>query len=234
MRVNLLLTTALAALAAGCGGEAEPRAVPDVRGERLDVAERRLDGAGLEYERVGGGALGIVVRSRWHVCRQEPTPGARATKVTLVVDRWCPPPPPRTFRLPDLVGERLADAEERLARDGVPFDVVRLDVAVPPRTATVCDQEPPGGSRAARVSLYAARDCDPPPLPEPAPPVVPPLVGEDLDDAGLALEAAGIEAVLETSGPGPVVEELWEVCRQAPAAGRRARTVVLYARDECD
>ena len=63
--LSLLLVTA-----AGCGGEPEPKAAPDLRGERLDVAEQRLDELGLEYERVGGGALGIVVRSRRTVCRQ--------------------------------------------------------------------------------------------------------------------------------------------------------------------
>jgi beta-lactam-binding protein with PASTA domain len=122
-------------MAAGCGGDSEPKVVPDVRGQRLDVAERRLDGAGLEFERVGGGALGIVVRSNWSVCDQEPRPGARAAKVTLVVDRSCPPPPVRTFRVPDLVGERLADAEARLGRRGIPFRVERVDPAVPPRQA---------------------------------------------------------------------------------------------------
>jgi hypothetical protein len=83
------------------------------------------------------------------------------------------------------------------------------------------------------VTLYAARDCDPAPAPEPPAPLVPSVVGEDLDDAELAFEEAGIEPVVEPSGPGPVVEELWEVCRQTPAAGRRAWTVVLHARDDC-
>jgi beta-lactam-binding protein with PASTA domain len=220
----------LTALAAGCGGASEPQSVPDVRGERLDVAERRLDGAGLEYERVGGGTFGIVVRSNWSVCDQTPKPGAEAAKVTLVVDRHCPPPEPRRFRVPDLVGTRLADAEARLARRGAPFDVVRLDTAVRPSRATVCEQEPGPGTRATRVTLYAARACEPE---TPPAPVVPHVVGEDLDDAELALGDAGIEYVVEPSGPGPVLEELWEVCRQSPAGGRRASTVVLYARDDC-
>ena len=230
MKIKGIVLVSLTALAAGCGGSPEPTAVPDVRGQRLDVAERRLDGAGLEYERVGGGAFGIVVRSNWNVCDQTPKPGAQASKVTLVVDRSCPPPAPRTFRVPDLVGSRLSDAEARLARRGARFDVVRLDDAVPPRRATVCEQEPGAGTRTTSVTLYAARDCEPP---APSAPVVPLVVGEDLDDAELALEDAGIEYVVEPSGPGPVVEELWQVCRQSPAGGRRAATVVLHARDDC-
>ena len=232
MKIKGIVLLSLTALVAGCGGDPEPTAVPDVRGERLDVAERRLDGAGLEYERVGGGAFGIVVRSKWSVCEQTPAPGTRAPKVTLVVDRYCPPRLPRTFAVPDLVGERLSDAEKRLADRGVPFDVVRLDEGVRPSAATVCEQEPSPGRRAAHATLYAARRCEPEP-PPPAPPVVPSVSGEDLDDAELALEEAGIAYSVEASGPGPVVEELWEVCRQSPPARSRAWTVVLHARDDC-
>jgi beta-lactam-binding protein with PASTA domain len=233
MKIKGLILIALTAFAAGCGGTAEPKVVPDVRGKRLDVAERRLDGVGLEYERVGGGAFGVVVRSNWNVCDQTPKPGAQASRVTLVVDRYCPPPEPRTFLVPDVIGERLSDAEATLVRRGVPFDVVRLDGAVPPRTATVCEQEPAAGVRATEATLYAARECDPPRPAVPAPPLVPSVVGEDLDDAEAALEVEGIEAVLDASGPGPVVEELWEVCAQTPRAGRRAWSVVLHARDDC-
>jgi beta-lactam-binding protein with PASTA domain len=230
MKIKALLIAGSTLLAAGCGGSPEPRTVPDLRGERLDVAERQLDGLGLEYERVGGGAFGIVVRSKWDVCEQRPKPGAKAAKVTLIVDRWCPPPPVRTYRMPDLVGERLSAAETRLTRRGIPFSVERVDGVAPPRASTVCDQEPPPGTQASRVTLYAARACEPAPVP---PPVVPAVAGEELDDAEAALAAAGIEVVLDASGPGPVVEELWEVCRQTPAPGRRATSVVLHARDDC-
>jgi hypothetical protein len=192
-------------------------------------AGQRLDGAGLDYERVGGGAFGIVVRSKWSVCDQTPKPGTEAAKVTLGGRPHLPAAGAAHVRGPDLVGTRLVDAENRLARRGARFDVVRLDAAVPPSRATVCEQEPGAGTRATEVTLYAARDCEPAAAPAPA---VPLLVDEDLDDAERALEAAGIEYTVEASGPGPIVEELWEVCRQSPAAGR-ASTVVLYARDDC-
>ena len=67
--------SALALLLAGCGST-EPKAVPDVSGRSLDVAEDTLDRAGLRYDAVGGGAFGIVVRSHWTVCKQNPAPGA--------------------------------------------------------------------------------------------------------------------------------------------------------------
>jgi hypothetical protein len=77
-------------LAAGCGGgKVAPQRVPDVTGERLDIAEDRLDDLGLRYDAIGGGVLGIVVRSHWVVCSQEPAPGRRDTRVELYVERDC-------------------------------------------------------------------------------------------------------------------------------------------------
>lgn len=66
--------------------------VPDLQGERLDVAEDELDGKGLRYTEIGGGAFGIVVRSNWTVCSTEPSGGAQVSKgarVKLIVDRSC-------------------------------------------------------------------------------------------------------------------------------------------------
>lgn len=77
----------LAFLAGGCGGEANR--VPDVEGERLDVAQELLDDAGLGYEVIGGGALGVIVRRNWQVCEQRPRAGKVAKSVELHVGRSC-------------------------------------------------------------------------------------------------------------------------------------------------
>lgn len=77
----------LAFLAGGCGGEANR--VPDVEGKRLDLAQESLDDAGLGYEVIGGGALGVVVRKNWQVCEQRPKAGRRAKSVELLVGRSC-------------------------------------------------------------------------------------------------------------------------------------------------
>ena len=53
------------------------------------MAEHVLRNRGLEYDELGGGAFGILVRSHWEVCKEQPAPGKRATKVVLVVDRDC-------------------------------------------------------------------------------------------------------------------------------------------------
>jgi hypothetical protein len=63
--------------------------VPNLVGERLDVAEDKLDQLGLNYNEIGGGTFGIVVRSNWTVCQTEPASGGSAARVRLIVDRDC-------------------------------------------------------------------------------------------------------------------------------------------------
>ena len=87
MRNVLLLTVVL--VLAGCGGTLQPKRVPDVRGQRLDLAEDRLDAGGLDWEEIGGGNLGVAIRSHWWVCDQQPSPGKLARTVRLVVEREC-------------------------------------------------------------------------------------------------------------------------------------------------
>src|SRR5206468_8369944 len=85
--MRLVLLPALVVLLAGCGGAPTPKPAPDVRGQTLDIAEERLDARGLDWEEIDGGNLGIVVRSHWYVCSQEPRPGEEPTSVLLVVER---------------------------------------------------------------------------------------------------------------------------------------------------
>jgi PASTA domain-containing protein len=223
----------VAALVSGCGGRSAPRPAPDLRGERLDVAERRLDDLGLEFERVGGGAFGIVVRSNWEVCRQEPAPGVKTRKLRLVVDRSCPAPPPVLHVAPDLVGRKLGVAEGRLESLNLTYSVESLDFASPaPSLSSVCDQSPAAGTRTSHVMLFTARDCSSL-APPSSPPEVPDVRGLALDLATQALNAQAIAWDIVPSGPGPVVDELWEVCSQSPRPRSRAWHVTLYARDDC-
>jgi hypothetical protein len=237
MRVKSGLISAASVLAlAGCGSN-EPKVVPDVRHERLDVAEERLDGLGLGYEEVGGGAFGIVVRSEWQVCQQEPPPGKKAGKVRLIVDRYCEPEPVNEVVLPDLVGDRLEAAERALERRDVAYEVASWTAGRVVRAgARVCDQEPDAGTRAADVTLYVAADCrpkPPPPPPPPAPPepIVPRVVGLDLGEAEERLGVLGISYV--TAPPEAYAELYWDVCTQRPRAGRRADVVTLYVEPRC-
>jgi beta-lactam-binding protein with PASTA domain len=153
MRVKAFPPLLLAAVASGCGGEA--RTVPDVVGNRLDVAQETLDDRGLSYETVGGGTFGIVVTSNWTVCEQEPAAGRRAKRVELVVARWCPPPAPI---VPSLERLPLTEAEARLFERGIEPEITWLDDS-DRYEAIVCEQSPPAGDRAAIVELHVAERC---------------------------------------------------------------------------
>lgn len=88
LTVRNIAVAALVALA-GCGSSGD-KVVPKVVGERLDLAESDVKDHGLDFQELGGGVFGIVVRSHWTVCSQEPQPGTKgAEKVKLVVGRFC-------------------------------------------------------------------------------------------------------------------------------------------------
>jgi len=63
------------------------KTIPDLVGERLDLAETQLDEMGIAYKEIGGGLFGIVVTSNWVVCTTDPPAGSKGEKVDLVVDR---------------------------------------------------------------------------------------------------------------------------------------------------
>ena len=160
MRTVLLLTLIVAL--AGCGAAPKSKPVPDVRGQRLDLAEDRLDARGLDWEEIGGGNLGIVIRSHWWVCEQLPAPGKLATTVKLVVERECASAPPEPEVVPNVIGQSLEDANEELDAAGIGHEAETYDDDAPlvENLWEVCDQDPGGGERASFVELYVARDCD--------------------------------------------------------------------------
>ena len=143
---------ATTALLSGCGN-VQPRAVPDVTGEQLNVAEDRLDAVGLRYEASGGGLFGIVVRSNWTVCRQIPAPRRVASSVLLSVARSC--------WIPDVRGESLGDAEDALREAGVRYSEYSLDgdPILVDSLWTVCRQSPLGGTPGRPVRLFVSHDC---------------------------------------------------------------------------
>jgi hypothetical protein len=64
--------------ASGTGGTSGPGGVtiPSLTGERLDVAEQRLDELGLNYTEEGGGLFGVIIPSDWNVCSTSPGEGS--------------------------------------------------------------------------------------------------------------------------------------------------------------
>jgi hypothetical protein len=93
VKCRSLAAALLVVLAAGCGGS-DPVSMPDVNSMRLDVALSDLGAVGIDekdVEIVGGGTFGVLDKSNWTVCEQDPEAGTpEATDIRLIVDRTCP------------------------------------------------------------------------------------------------------------------------------------------------
>ena len=64
--------------------------LPDVTGERLDIARERIERQDFLVEIEGGGALGVIQEDNWKVVSQTPpaqTALESGSTVTLVIDR---------------------------------------------------------------------------------------------------------------------------------------------------
>ena len=59
-------------------------AVPDLVGQRLDVAKDRISRAGFDADVKGGGTFGIIVDSNWQVVEQDPGPGVQLEQGSTV------------------------------------------------------------------------------------------------------------------------------------------------------
>ena len=152
---------AAGAVLAGIGGPAEPKVVPRVVGQRLDVAVANMDAHGLSHRTVGGGTFGVVVRSHWQVCSQVPRPGMKAAEVKLIVERACPSVPPvHAGVVPDIEYESLDEAEAELRSAGLGYEVNADDEILVRSNWQVCDQDPAPGEWARSVELYVDKDCD--------------------------------------------------------------------------
>ena len=78
--------------ASGDAAVVEP--MPNLVGERLDVALSDLETVGVsegDVEIVGGGAFGVIDEANWTVCEQRPEAGSTdLADFRLIVDRTCP------------------------------------------------------------------------------------------------------------------------------------------------
>ncbi|MEO6471220.1 MAG: hypothetical protein ABIR57_05095 [Aeromicrobium sp.] len=142
----LLIAFVVGLTSCGSNSDGSSAAMPTVESKRLDVAISDLAAVGIEEDKVeivGGGALGVISKSNWIVCTQEPGGGEIITgKIRLIVDRECPtavpvatpepatsasalPSPSATlemaddsFKMPNLVGKVLQDAQDELQTHG--------------------------------------------------------------------------------------------------------------------
>jgi beta-lactam-binding protein with PASTA domain len=203
----------------GCGGAQKARSAPDVRGQRLDLAEAVLDQAHLDFETRGGGIFGVVSASRWWVCKQVPRPGAMTTSVVLIVDRSC------AWSVPDVVGLSLDQAEDVLDEADSPYRVTTESGERPVLESRweVCEQTSGSGPSTRPVELVVARSC-----------YIPDVEWSSLADAEDVLDSAGLAYdVVTVDGRAPLVKPLWTVCDQEPGAGATGSFVSLYVARDC-
>jgi hypothetical protein len=64
--------------------------VPDLVGERLDIAKRQLQARKFDADVDGGGLLGVIRERNWRVTKQAPAPGTyleQGSSVRLTVEK---------------------------------------------------------------------------------------------------------------------------------------------------
>ena len=135
--------------------------------------------------------------------------------------------------VPELIGVRLSDAEDRLKALG--FDDPRIEDATGRDRAVlsrqnwiVRGQDPKAGSRVAdstRITLRVSKPTDAAPTGAPTDGVIPDVVCRDLQAAQDALQAAGFFVLDSVDGTGQgrrqLVDRNWVVVKQSVAPGTR-------------
>jgi hypothetical protein len=79
------LVTGYARGAEPAGREAARPVMPNVVGMRMDRATRTLHARGLRVNEECSGLLGCIVKARWWICEQDPRPGTRLARYSVVV-----------------------------------------------------------------------------------------------------------------------------------------------------
>lgn len=214
----LLAIVVVVVVAVQSGDDSTPVAAPDVRGLRLDIAESRLESLTLDAKTTGGGTLGVVRRSNWWVCAQDPAAGAATTEVELFVERAC------SWKAPGVAGMTLAQAKKALDEADVPYDEIDVGGKQPlvGQRWIVCEQRPASGVAVSRVQLVVAREC-----------ALPDVTGMTHAEARQALEQRGITVKAVDGSGGGVSAAGWRVCDQSPAPAEAANEVTLTVARYC-
>ena len=117
---------AVTLLLVGCAGGGVVT-IPDVVGKSLDVSLSDVERAGFgdEVEILGGGMFGVIDKSNWTVCGQEPDNGTEVSSAPrLAVDRTCDiDDAPESTQEPE-ESEPEADA---YSYQGQPYEIITVD-----------------------------------------------------------------------------------------------------------
>ncbi|WP_343239449.1 Stk1 family PASTA domain-containing Ser/Thr kinase [Streptomyces sp. SID7909] len=185
--------------------------VPSLLGQTEKTAKERLSGAGLELKGVERAFSDTVDRGK--VIRSNPKSGARIRgngSVSLVVSRG-----PEIVQVPDVAGDRLADARQRLTKAGLLPGMVTKEFNDDVAAGEVVRTDPEAGTdrhpdSAVAIVVSQGSRID-----------VPDVTGLSVDDATDTLADEGLKVKVK---PGRVhsPEDEGDVAVQSPEEGDEA------------
>jgi beta-lactam-binding protein with PASTA domain len=225
-------TTVTKTTRAAGGSAAAKVEVPDVVGQSQADATAALQGAGLRANPFGvpsnrpvdevvaqnppaGQQAERASAVRINVAKAAPsTSGAASTTGTTTTTTTTTPPQPQTATVPNLVGIQMQSAVQQLAQVGLLASVQYVPGEEP--LETVRAQSPVAGTSVKHLSHVTVNvSSGPGDTPKKT---VPDVVGQSLDPAVAAVDAAGLRLVyLEL--PVTVRTQAGKIVEQTPAAG---------------
>ncbi|MCX0243408.1 Stk1 family PASTA domain-containing Ser/Thr kinase [Streptomyces drozdowiczii] len=185
--------------------------VPSLLGQTEKAAEKRLSDAGLELKGVKRAFSDTVDRGK--VISSDPRSGARIRgngSVSLVVSRG-----PEIVRVPDVAGDRLAEAKQRLTKAGLRPGMVTKEFDDDVAAGEVVRTDPGAGTERhpdSAVAIVVSKG---------SPVDVPDVTGLSVDDATDTLADEGLKVKVK---PGRVhsPEDEGDVAAQSPKEGAEA------------
>jgi serine/threonine-protein kinase len=223
-----ILGVAAWALAGILGSPRQVR-VPDVLGERVSLAQQRLEDAGFQVR-----IARAIFSDRYDpdtVARQDPEEGTRLEAGSTVT--ITPSLGTELILVPDLTGMTEGQAREELKEAGLEMGVVSFQTSSTVSAGRIIDQEPSADSRVTKERKVDVTISSGPPTE-----TVPDVVDRLEDDARSILEGRGFEVlrIYEEQNPDCLVEA-GRVCRQEPKGNTEAQagsTVTIYVAKEAE
>ncbi|WP_067071559.1 Stk1 family PASTA domain-containing Ser/Thr kinase [Carbonactinospora thermoautotrophica] len=185
----------------------------DIKGMEYQQAAAKLRNLGFTNVRTQQDPLGGDAEPNT-VTRTNPALGSKAKSTDLVTIFYAPERTHQGVEMPDVVGEKLADAEEELRAAGFTNVKVEYGTSDEYDEGEVYEQEPPAGTEISPTDQVIIR------VVRAARTTVPNVVGQDVQNAKQMLRGSDLEAEVDWGDYGCTPNT---VCRQDPDAGREVK-----------
>ena len=185
--------------------------VPPLLAKTQTQAEDRLEDAGLEVGKISHAHSDTVKRGT--IIGTQPEPGSRIRvndSVSFTVSDG-----PETVNVPDVAGDRLARAKERLRSDGLEPGMVTQEFSEDMDKGYVISTKPAAGTErraGSAIALVVSKG---------APVDVPDVTGESEEDAWAELQEAGLSVKVSPRQVTSDEFDKGQVAAQSPKADRR-------------